>query len=288
MRSSAARWMPDPWITVFLVATGGAVLLALGFSALYGLGLIGTPPSGLTLAHWQAVLTDRGFWIALGFSLALTVATLALCLVSAVAVVLLLAEQLRRPPLGTLIYLPLAVPGVVAGLISYQVLGDGGLLARIAHALGWISQPSEFPSLVFDRHGLGIVLTHWAMVTPFFVILLDRLMDHERIPEFRQLAQALGASEWAVLRRVILPLLSRGALPLCTVYGVVFLAAFEVPLLIGARFPNMISVEIHERIGQLDLALRPQGFVMATLYLVILSAAWWLGGRWLPARGAGR
>ena len=288
MKSSAARWLPDPWIAVFVVTTGGSVLLALGFSALYGLGLIGTPSSGLTLAHWQAVLTDRGFWIVLGFSLGLTVATLTLCMVSALAVVLLLAEQLCRPPLGILIYLPLAVPGVVAALVSYQVLGDGGLLARIARALGWISQPSEFPSLVFDRHGVGIVLTHWAMVTPFFVILLDRLMDHERIPEFRQLAQALGASEWAALRRVILPLLSRGALPLCTVYGVVLLAAFEVPLLIGARFPNMISVEIHERIGQLDLALRPQGFVMATLYLVMLSAAWWLGGRWLTARGSGR
>jgi len=288
MKSSVARWTPDPWIAVFVVATGGAVLLALGFSALYGLGLIGTPSRGLTLAHWQAVLTDRGFWIALGFSLGLTVATLTLCMVSALAVVLLLAEQLRRPPLGTLIYLPLAVPGVVAALVSYQVLGDGGLLARITHALGWISQPSEFPSLVFDRHGVGILLTHWAMVTPFFVILLDRLMDHERIPAFRQLARALGATEWAALRRVILPLLSRGALPLCTVYGVVLLAAFEVPLLIGARFPNMISVEIHERIGQFDLALRPQGFVMATLYLVILSVAWWLGGRWLAARGAGR
>lgn len=171
--------------------------------------MIGTPSGGLTLAHWQAVLTDHGFWTALGFSLGLTFATLTLCMVSALTVVLLLAEQLRRPPLGILIYLPLAVPGVVAALVSYQVLGDGGVLARIAHALGWISQPSEFPSLVFDRYGVGIVLTHWAMVTPFFVILLDRLMDQERIPEFRRLAQALGASEWAAFRRVILPLLSR-------------------------------------------------------------------------------
>lgn len=277
----------DPWIALFLLLTGGTVAVAFGFAALRGFGL---PDAfaGPTLDHWRAVLVDRGFWTALGFSLALTLATLALCLVSALSLALALGQQLRRPPLAFAIYLPLAVPGVVAALVSYQLLGSAGLFARLAHAAGWIDAPDEFPALVFDRHGLGILITHWAMVTPFFVILLHRLLDHERIPALREQAHALGASRWQSLRRVALPLLARGALPLCAVYGAVLLAAFEVPLAIGARYPNMISLEIHDRINGVDLALRPRGFAMAALYLLLLTATWWVAGRWWRRRGAMR
>jgi len=90
------------------------------------------------------------------------------------------------------------------------------------------------------------------------------------------------------LRRVALPLLARGSLPPCAVYGAALLAAFEVPLTIGARYPNMIAVEIHERIGGVDLALRPQGFAMATLYLLLLAATWWGVARWWNSQRATR
>ncbi|MGK2915684.1 MAG: hypothetical protein ACSLE5_14770, partial [Porticoccaceae bacterium] len=186
----------DPWIALFVLLTGGVVVTAFSFAALRSVGLPDALATTPTLDHWRAVLGDRSFWTALGFSLVLTAATLALCLASALGLVLALGQQLRQPPLALAIYLPLALPGVVAALVSYQVLGSSGLIARLAHTAGWITAPAEFPALVFDRHGLGILITHWAMVTPFFVILLQRLLDHERIPALREQAHALGASHW--------------------------------------------------------------------------------------------
>lgn len=295
MKSSAAEparpWTTaglDPWIALFVLLTAGMVALAFGFAAVRSFGLGNAFTAAPTLDHWRAVLGDRSVWTALGFSLALTAATLALCLASALVLVFALGQQLRRPPLALALYLPLALPGVVAALVSYQVFGSSGLIARLAHAAGWIISPAEFPALVFDRRGLGILITHWLMVTPFFAILLQRLLEHERIPALREQAHALGASHWQSLRRVAMPLLARGSLPLCAVYGAALLAAFEVPLTIGARYPNMIAVEIHERIGGVNLALRPQGFAMATLYLLLLAVTWWGATRWWNSQRATR
>jgi len=279
---------PDPWIALFVFLTGGVVALAFGFAAVRSFGPGNAFTAAPTLDHWRAVLGDRSFWTTLSFSIALTAATLVLCLASALVLVLALGQQLRRPPLALAIYLPLALPGVVAALVSYQVFGSSGLIARLAHAAGWIIAPEEFPVVVFDRRGLGILMTHWFMVTPCFAILLQRLLEHEHIPALREQAHALGASPWQSLRRVALPLLARGSLPVCAVYGAALLTAFEVPLAIGARYPNMIAVEIHERIGGVNLALRPQGFAMATLYLLLLTATSWGAMRWWSARRATR
>ncbi len=262
--------------------TAGAVILALAFAGLYSVGVLGLLSESWTTAHWRYVLFESGVWSALGFSLALTLVTLGLATVAALATVLIVDMRVRRGPFAVLVYAPLAVPGIVAALLSYQILGDAGLLSRMAHAVGWIRSPAEFPALVFDRLGVGIILTHFAMITPFFVILFDRLFENERVAELRQLAYTLGATRMQALSRVVLPLLLVRALPVCAVYGVVLMGAFEVPLLIGARYPTMISVEIYSRFASYDLTARPQAYAMATLYLLLVLAAWSVALRWRP------
>lgn len=275
-------WTADPWIASFVVLTAGAVLLALTFASLYSFGALGLLSEGWTTEHWRYVLLESGFWSALGFSLALTIVTLVLATSAALAIVLILESRVRRGPLALLIYAPLAVPGIVAALLSYQILGDAGLLSRLAFAAGWIARPAEFPALVFDRPGIGIMLTHFAMITPFFVILFDRLFENERLTELRQLAYTMGATRLQALCRVVLPLLLVRALPVCAVYGVALMGAFEVPLLIGARYPTMISVEIYSQFASYDLTAKPQTYTMATLYLLLMLVGWLVALRWRP------
>ncbi|MGQ0697225.1 MAG: hypothetical protein ACT4PZ_03170 [Panacagrimonas sp.] len=263
---------PDLWVLAFVLLTAGPALAGLLFSALYSLGGMGLLTEGWTLMHWRNVLGGGEFWSALAFGFALTVITLMLSVSAALLLVLSLGSRLRRGALGFLIYLPLAVPGTVAALLAYQVLGDAGLLSRVAHALGWVAAPSDFPSLVFDRWGVGIVLTHCAMITPFFVLLFDRLYENEKLADFLQLASTFGASRVQGLRRIVLPLLARRAVPTLAVYGVVLMGAFEVPLLIGAPYPAMISVTIQRRFGLYDLASKPEAHAMATLYLLLAMA----------------
>ncbi|MBA2409979.1 MAG: ABC transporter permease subunit [Gammaproteobacteria bacterium] len=279
--ANSPAW-PDPWIAGFVVLTAGTALLALTFAALYSLGALGLLSEGWTTAHWREMLLASSFWTSLGYSLALTVVTLVLATLAALAISLLLGARLRRGPQAFLVYAPLAVPGIVAALLSYQILGDAGLLSRLAFAAGWIQRPAEFPALVFDRLGVGIVFTHFAMITPFFVILFDRLFENERLAELRQSAYTLGATRMQALSRVVLPVLLARALPVCAVYGVVLMGAFEVPLLIGARYPTMVSVEIYSQFARYDLTARPQAYAMATAYLLLMLAAWSVALRWRP------
>lgn len=279
---SSRLWPVDPWIVGFVVLTAGTALLALTFAALYSIGALGLLSRGWTTAHWRYVALESSFWSALGYSFALTIVTLVLATFTALAVALILNARVRRGPFAVLVYAPLAVPGIVAALLSYQIFGDAGLLSRLAFAAGWIESPAEFPALVFDRLGIGIMLTHFAMITPFFVILFDRLFENERIAELRQSAYTLGATRMQALSRVVLPLLLVRALPVCAVYGVVLMGAFEVPLLIGARYPTMMSVEIYSQFASYDLTARPQAYAMATFYLLLMLAAWSIALRWRP------
>lgn len=284
-RSSATKPSNhEPWLAFFIVSTGGIVALAVVLTVIHSLGGLDWPPAlGLNLHHWRAVLHGDVFWTAFGYSTLLTMATLLIALASALLIVLVLGERVRYGLLGRVLYLPLAVPGTVAALLAYQFLSNAGLLSRLAHVLGWAREPADFPALIFDPAGIGVVLTHVAMITPLFIVLLDNLRQHERLPLYLQQAESLGASRTQALRHIALPLLARGALPVIGVYGVALLGAFEVPLLIGAAYPSMLSIEIQRQINGLDQTLRPQGYAMATLYLLLLIAAWalivWRGAR---------
>lgn len=250
--------------------TLGATGLSLVFATGYALGGLGALSEGWTTAHVQVALSGPPFWIALAYSLALAAATLVLSLSLALGLMLGLRQHLRRPPLSIALVLPLAVPPIVAALMVDQWLGSAGLLARLSHALGLIDSPSMFPALVHDRYGIGIVVAQSALVAPFFALLFDRLAEQERLDTYGALARTLGATPAQTLRRVTIPLLLRGARPLIAVYGVVLVGAYEIPLLIGVRYPAVLTVEIEQQIAQLDLGLRPQGFAMAATYLLLV------------------
>jgi putative spermidine/putrescine transport system permease protein len=263
------RRLPDPWLALLLTMTVGPVLVGLIFMLLYGFGGIGLLSRGWTLNYWTKVLGDSATWVTLGYSFAIGLASLLLALALALALQAALGVQVRRGLLRSLLFVPLAVPGLVAGLLSVELFGNAGLLARLAHAAGWIARPADFPTLLFTRSGSGIVLTHVLMVAPFLLLLLDRLGRHERIGELSWVARTLGASRWQAWRQVTLPVLLRAGMPTLSVYFIVLVGAFEVPLLVGAQYPSMISVLIQRRFAQFDITTKPEAYVIASLYAAL-------------------
>ncbi|TAM97970.1 MAG: ABC transporter permease subunit [Rhodanobacteraceae bacterium] len=263
------RRHPDPWLFVLLAMTVGPVVAGLGFMLLYSVGGIGLLATGWTLRYWTAALQDSETWVALGYSFAVGLVSLVLALALALGLQAALGAQVRRRPLRGLLFVPLAVPALVAALLSVELFGNAGLLARLAHAVGWIAQPADFPNLLFTPAGSGIVLTHVLLVGPFLLLLLDRLARHERVEELAWVARTLGASRWQAWRKVTVPVLLRAGMPTLSVYFIVLVGAFEVPLLVGASYPQMISVLVQRQFSQFDLASKPQAYVVAVLYGVL-------------------
>lgn len=263
------------WLALLTLACGGSVALALGLALAHSVGALSWPPTTtLDYSGWRALLAGRRFWQALLYSVALTSVTLLMALSVALVIYAGLGSRLRRGLLGRALFLPLAVPAVVAALMAYSLLGDSGWLSRLAYGLGWLRTPAEFPTLIFDPLGRGIVLTHLAMVTPLFVLLFERVAEHAQLPLLMQQATALGASRWLAWRRVGVPLLLMQTRAVIAVYTLALLGAYELPLLIGAAQPNMVSVTIARAIGGYDLAQRPLGYAMASFYLMLVVCAW--------------
>jgi len=56
-------------------------------------------------------------------------------------------------------------------------------------------------------------------------------------------------------------------------YFIFLLGAYEVPLILGQESPQMLSVLIIQEIKQYDLDKISEGYVVAVLYTLIVSAA---------------
>lgn len=263
------------WLALFALLCGGSVALALLLTLAHSVGMLDwSSAAGPDITGWRALFTEREFWRSLVYSVALTVITLCLAVALALALFALLGERVRHGWLARLLLLPLAVPPVVAALMAFTLLADSGLVSRLSHAFGWTATPADFPSLIFDPDGRGVVITHLVMVTPLLLLLFDNLATHLRLAALMQHGAALGANPTQAWRRIALPLLLRHARPVLTVYGLALLGAYELPLLIGAAQPAMVAVTIQRAVAGYDLAQRPLGYAMASTYFLLMLAVW--------------
>jgi putative spermidine/putrescine transport system permease protein len=261
----------DPWIGLLVALIAGPLMAGLAFMLLYSTGVIGLLATGFTLRYWSHVLIDGQTWISLAYSALLGSASLGASLVLALALQAALGVRLRTGALRGLLFLPMAIPPIVAALLSVQMLGNAGLLSRVAHAAGLVARPEDFPALLYTPAGLGIVITHVMLVTPFLLLMLDRIERHALLSDLEQMARTLGASPWQAWRRVCLPVLLRAGAPVLSVYLVVLMGAYEVPLLVGAQYPSMISVLIQRRFSQFDMGTRPEAYVLASIYACLAA-----------------
>ncbi len=266
-----------PWL--FLLLAVGPVVLGLGYALLYSLGLVGLLGRGFTLEHWGAVVRSADFWGALGLSTFIAVVTITLSTALALAAVLRWQEHTLRGLRTYAFYLPLALPATVMAFLIFQWLGDAGLLSRLAFALGLTNSTTDFPSLINDRWGTGIIVAHTLMATPFLTIFLANLYRSERVREVSQVAATLGLPPGRVARRLVIPLLLRQGRSTLLLYAVFVFSSYEIPLLLGSQSPAMLSVLTIRKLQRYNLADIPQAYVISVLYALLLVAVLllWLG-----------
>ena len=136
---------------------------------------------------------------------------------------------------------PLAMPHLTMAVVVVHLLAPSGVLARVVYALGGIAGPGEFPDVVQDRWGFGIILVYWLKETPFFALMAMTVL-RRLSGEYDAVAATLGAGRWQRLRYVTLPLLAPAMVPATLlVFGFVF-ASFDVPFLLGRTHPAVLSV----------------------------------------------
>ncbi len=249
------------------------VAVGIGYSLAVATGLAGFGADGFGLGRLERVLSEAAVWQSLGW----TVVTAALATALAGAAAVLVAAGCRGATAAdraarALAVLPLPVPHLVAAATALLVLGQSGLLARLAAAAGWITGPAQMPALVYDRAGLGLILTLGWKEFPFLALVAFSVLA-TRGAALEETARSLGAGPWQTFRRVTWPILWRGLAPaLVSVFAFVA-GSYEAAALLGPSDPLPLPALIYERYTDAELGRRGDAYVLTLLGLLLATLA---------------
>ncbi len=239
------------------------------YALLYSVGLAGSLAAGFTLRYWESLVSRGTLWQTFAYSAYIMGVSIVLSYASALAMVISARGRLMERKGSRIFYLPLAMPALVLAFFAFRFLSGGGWLASLAFGSGLIASPQEFPELVNDPYGLGIIFVHFLLAFAFFSIYLDRVYANERIEEQVQSAQLLGAGYRQSLRRVVWPMILRKTWPAISLYGLFVFGSYEVPLLLGRSTPEMLSVRIVRMLSRFNLDDRPEAFAIVFAYMML-------------------
>jgi putative spermidine/putrescine transport system permease protein len=266
------KFIFSPWISlapaliIVMILLGASLLYAVAESVGY-ISAIGQ--NEVSLGAYRDTALNSEFWTSLGFSLWVSIASTLIS--SAIALMLAVWLSERRGNTDTLaLNWNLAFPHLVWSVALFLFLSQSGLLARWAASLGLISTPAEFPVLVRDRFGIGIILSYIGKEIPFLALIVLSVLRSQSVG-YDLVAENLGASRWQRLRYVtipqVLPALLAGAL---LVFGFIF-SSYEVPALLGVGYPRALPVLALRFFLDPDLRARSEGMVISLIITLIVA-----------------
>ena len=268
----------SPWLSLAPALTIVTVLLgaSLWYAIAESLGVISViGQNEISFNAYRNTLNpDSEFWISLGFSLWISIASTVIS--SAVALVLSVWLSERHANTETFaLNWNLAFPHLVWSVALLLFLSQSGLFSRWAASLGLITTPADFPVFVRDRFGIGIILSYIGKEIPFLTIIILSVLRSQSIG-YHVVAENLGASRWQRLRYVtipqVMPALLAGAL---LVFGFIF-SSYEVPALLGVGYPRALPVLALRFFLDPDLRARSEGMVISliiTLIVMVVAVA---------------
>lgn len=258
--------MLTPAVGLIVLLFGGGLLVGLGQSLGY------FPAIGLrdfSFEYYAAVLTDSNFLRSLWLTFRIALIATVLSSVLAVGFALVLRQKFAGSRLATFLFqIPIPVPHLVAASGIILLVTQSGLIARFGSAVGVIDVPADFPALVFDRAGIAIILTFLWKEVPFVGLVVLAILQSVG-PQYEEQARTLGANSRQRFFNVLLPMIMPGILSTSIIIFAFTFANYEIPLLLGVRFPTTLPVVAFRQYQDPDLALRPEAMAISIVLAVV-------------------
>lgn len=257
-----------PALAVIVLLFGGGLALAL----LQSVGYV--PAIGRTefsLAAYHHVFSDPAFGRSLLLTLWIAGVSTAVSTLFALIAALTLRRAFRGRHIAAFIFQSnLPIPHLVGAIGILFLFSQSGFLARLGYLAGLIQVPADFPALVFDPYALGIILEYvWKSSVFMGIILLAALQSIGEA--YEDVARTLGANRWQRFRYVTLPLIRSGILSASILVFAFTFGAFEVPLLLGARYPSALPVLAYRLYTDVDLNARPEAMALSVVIAAIIT-----------------
>jgi putative spermidine/putrescine transport system permease protein len=211
----------------------------------------------ISLQNYISFFRDPILLANLWFTLEITLGTVVVLFVVGFPLALYLRFSKSRiaAVVQVLALFPLFVPGVILAFAMIRFLGTHGMLDTMLSMLG----SKSFYTPYLHPSGVLIALV-WDNI-PFTVLVLTaglRQVEDSVIESARD----VGANEWQIFTRIILPLVTRAVLIVFCLNVIGVFGSFTLPYLIGPAQPMMMSVSMQQtfnsykdRIGALTQAV---------------------------------
>lgn len=282
------RWripiMLAPTMTVIIVLFIGGLtyggLVSLGWQPIIG-------RTDISLEAYSNILFSEAyaatFWQGLLLTLWVSIGSTLISAVLALATALLLRRTFLGKRIATFLYqLNLPVPHVVAAIGILFLFSQSGVLSRTGAQLGLFEYPRDFPVLVKDKFGIGMMLSFVWKEVPFVGVIVLAVLQSLGV-DYEDLARSLGANRWQRFRYVILPLVMPGLLSGSILVFAFTFGSYEVPAILGVRFPRTLPVTAVRFFRNPDLNSRTEGMAISIIISIIVFFLV-LGYMWLSRR----
>ena len=257
-----------PSLAVVLILFSGGLIL--GF--MQSLGYL--PAIGqydLSFKAYRHVFADPAFLRGLLLTCWLGFTTTILSMILATVCALVLRQRLRGKRIVSFIFqFNIPVPHILGAIAVLLLLSQSGLVSRFTHHLGLTEQTFDFPVLVNDKNGLGIMLEYLWKTIPFTGVILLAVLQSVG-DDYENLARTLGANQWQRFRYVILPLIMPGLLRSSILVFAFAFGAFEVPFLLGQSFPLALPVLAFEYYKNVDLGYRAEAMAISMVIAGLIT-----------------
>jgi putative spermidine/putrescine transport system permease protein len=258
-------------ILLGIFVTGIVLGLLQSFGYFKAIGL-----TDFTLKYYKEVLTDSNFLSSLKFSLYTSIVSSIIAVVFGVLLAYSIVQLKGKKETVEFLYrIPIAVPHIVAALLVYNIFSQTGILPRILFQMGLIKDQAQFPSLLYEPNGVGIIAAYIWKEIPFVALTTYTVLSNVS-RKLSDVAYNLGANKKQVFFYVLLPLIMPSVLSSFIIIFAFSFGAYELPLLLGPTQPKALPVQAFIEYSNPVLQNRPYAMVYNMLITLIAVILTWL------------
>lgn len=256
-------------VGIFLVGLFMAFMQSIGYFKAIGL-------TEFTLKYYKEILTSQGFLSSLGFSFYISIVSSAIAVILGVLLAYSILRSKQRNGIEDMIYkLPIVVPHIVAALLVYNILSQSGVLPRLLHSIGIIEEQSQFPSLLYDKNGIGIIIAYLWKEIPFVAMVVYTILSNIN-DKLSAVAHNLGANNRQVFFHILLRLIMPSVFSSFIIIFAFSFGAYEIPFLLGPTTPKALPVKAYIEYTNPNLDNRPYAMVINMILTFVSLILVWL------------
>ncbi len=260
--------MPAAIILSVLVAGGMAECMfqSVGASFLKGFGKI-------QFSYYSQIFGSADFWESLALTFKLAIISTIIASFAGLGIIFCI-YVVRSYGKGNTVgiqrffQIPMLFPYLVAGYVVFLMFSQSGWISRVLFGVGIISQMGDFPALINDRWGIGIIIAYVWKTTPFVVLMLYPIIL--RIESgWVDAGRIFGFTRAGFFTEAVLPLIMPTLKVSAYIIFTFVFCAFEIPYLLGSTYPKALPVYAYQIYSFGSFEDRPLAMAMSMVMIAV-------------------